>query len=367
MSRQLHASNKKYLTFSIRITTLILLIVTISLAYILRPAMDHRLETATSPQPYETMLALKHPSAETSSSIVDQSVPTTGCGDPLTLKRGVSNGVLMTSADQLRNYFVYIPSSYNNSIPHAVVMDFHGYGANAHIQEATSQFDPVANSNDFIVVYPDGSVGTTGKQGWDTGLHPGIKANDTLFVSNMLNQLQSNLCVQPTQIYATGLSNGGGFVNLLACDMSDRIAAFAPVSGSYVTPPQDCHVKRPVSILEFHGTADTVNPYNGDPAKREPPVTKWLDGWVNTDGCSTVPTTAPVNSQTTAYTWSGCDNQASIIHYKIAGGQHVWPDELFNQVTDGQTKTVNAATVIWHFFATHSLTPVTASLNVRKT
>jgi polyhydroxybutyrate depolymerase len=65
--------------------------------------------------------------------------------------------------------------------------------------------------------------------------------NDILFVSDLLTHLQGMLCIDPYHIYAPGFSNGGGMTNLLACRLAERIAAFAPVSGSYPPVPGGCH------------------------------------------------------------------------------------------------------------------------------
>jgi polyhydroxybutyrate depolymerase len=305
--------------------------------------------------PIEPTQKLKENSPEPSNTIIDQPVATTGCNQMSQLPSGTSTNVLVNSNNHPRLVRVYLPENYHNATQHALVLNFHGYGSNPRLQQLTSDFSPVSNDNNFIVAYPDGSMGRIGKRGWDTGLHKGITGDDTLFVSNLLNQLQSNFCIQPTKIYATGFSNGGGFVNLLACTMADRIAAFAPVSGSYVTPSKDCQPNRPVPIIEFHGTGDEVNPYNGDTAKHEPTVTSWLHGWVQRDGCNTTPKIQKVNDSTTSYSWTSCQAQAAVVHYKIDGGQHIWPTADFKQTTNGKLVSENAATVIWQFFVKHPL------------
>lgn len=72
------------------------------------------------------------------------------------------------------------------------------------------------------------------------------------------------------RIYATGLSNGGGFVATLACDEEDGgiFAAFAPVAGSFYTDvdetSEDCNPARsPLPILEIHGGVDDTTFYDG--------------------------------------------------------------------------------------------------------
>lgn len=299
--------------------------------------------------------SLKYTTTEPDNKILDQPLPSTGCGLPLVLKTGTATNIAMPSGKIQRLYRLYLPVHYTNTLQHPLLLNFHGYAANAYTQERISQFDPLANNNQFIVVYPNGTFDKFGLRGWNTGLHPSITANDVLFVSNLLNHLQSNFCINPAQIYATGFSNGGGFVNLLACKLSNRIAAFAPVSGSYVTPFKICTIKRPVPIIEFHGTADKTVPYNGDLFTKEFSVLNWIDDWIKQDECLKKPTILYQSTKIVAYTWPDCKSQAAIVHYKIINEPHVWPRILFPQTVNGQTQYVNAATIIWNFFSQHPL------------
>ncbi|GAO18233.1 hypothetical protein UVI_02022980 [Ustilaginoidea virens] len=77
----------------------------------------------------------------------------------------------------------------------------------------------------------------------------------------------SDYCVKESRVYATGHSNGGGFVGTLACspDHGGQFAAFAPISGAFYTDVkgnQDCHPARsPLPMFEVHGTGDKTIPY----------------------------------------------------------------------------------------------------------
>jgi len=63
--------------------------------------------------------------------------------------------------------------------------------------------------------------------------------------------------------FPTGKSDSGGFAALLACEAADRFAAIAPVAGAFYPVSGGCRPVRPVSILEFHGTADSDVPITG--------------------------------------------------------------------------------------------------------
>ena len=228
------------------------------------------------------------PSPET--TVITTPISSAGCGKPAPTPPGSSVYETVFSGGLKRTYLLHVPSGYQANSSEAVVLNFHGHGSNAVQQERRSGMSLLADQQGFIAVYPQGVVGPDGQTGWDTGALERPQVNDVLFVSDLLNHLQGILCIDPLRIYATGFSNGGGMTNVLACTLAGRLAAFAPVSGSYPPYPGGCHPVRPVPILEFHGTADPIVPYNGSARKRYPPILTWLQGWATRDGCTRGPT-----------------------------------------------------------------------------
>jgi polyhydroxybutyrate depolymerase len=102
--------------------------------------------------------------------------------------------------------------------------------------------------------------------------------DDVAFTRGMLDRLEADLCVDPRRVFATGMSNGGFMSHRLACEMSDRIAAVAPVSG--VNTLATCTPTRAVSVLDFHGTADPTVPYAGGTEFHWPSVEQSTSGWI---------------------------------------------------------------------------------------
>lgn len=93
---------------------------------------------------------------------------------------------------------------------------------------------------------------------------------DLQFVQDLVADVQSNNSIDASRIYATGLSNGAGFVGTLACsDVGGLFAAFAPVAGSFYTDSDfsdssSCKPARsPLPILEIHGGSDKTVYYGG--------------------------------------------------------------------------------------------------------
>lgn len=137
-----------------------------------------------------------------------------------------------------------------------LVNNLHGFTPNAAEQERLSGMSAKADEVGFIVVYPE-ALGNS--QAWHVG--PGAQgAADVEFIRDLIRHLKSQWSIDPGRIYATGISNGGGMVHRLACDLSDVIAAIAPVSGAYLFS-KSCQPTWPVPVVAFHGTADQIVPY----------------------------------------------------------------------------------------------------------
>ncbi len=300
------------------------------------------------------------PSPET--TIITTPITSTGCGKPAPTPPGSSVNETILSGGLTRTYLLHVPSGYQAHSSEAVVLNFHGHGSNAMQQERRSGMSLLADQQGFLVIYPQGVVGPDGRTGWATGARGRLQVNDVLFVSDLLNHLQSVLCIDPLRIYATGFSNGGGMTNVLACTLAGRLAAFAPVSGSYPPYPGGCHPVRPVPLLEFHGTADRVVPYNGSERHQFPPILAWLEGWATRDGCTMGSTVFYTQENVTGLEWTHCRGNATVVDFRIQGEGHRWPSVRFNisfNVSGGTTgttvKALSASALIWSFFQQHPL------------
>src|SRR5690606_31858506 len=98
-----------------------------------------------------------------------------------------------------------------------------------------------------------------------------------------VEQVQQQVCVDPDRIYATGMSNGGHMSHRLACEAADVFAAVAPVAGS-MTVTGNCTPAEPISVLHFHGTSDSIVPYDGYPLVM-PGAQETMKGWAARSGC----------------------------------------------------------------------------------
>ncbi|MGH9120421.1 MAG: alpha/beta hydrolase family esterase, partial [Acidimicrobiales bacterium] len=164
---------------------------------------------------------------------------------------------------------VHIPPT-KGSADLPLVLSLHGSGNTAHGQEVFTGMDTTSDAGGFIVAYPQALI-PVGTSGFDWNV-PGASLaggapvpknapDDMTFIVTLVGILEQRYCVDPTRVYATGFSGGARLLSALACDESTVFAAVAPVSG--LRRPTPCPTARPVPMISFHGTDDTIDPYMG--------------------------------------------------------------------------------------------------------
>ena len=246
---------------------------------------------------------------------------------------------------------VHLPSGYQPSQPTPVVLNFHGYSSNASQQALVSRMIAKSDAEGFIVVHASG-IGAL--KSWNGGVCCGVAAqqnvDDVAFVAELLNQLEARVCVDRARVFSTGLSNGGFLSHRLACELSDRIAAIAPVAG--VLGIANCTPSRAVPVVHFHGTADNVVPYNGNPAINYGAVSDTIEFWTAQNHCSGEQTVFN-QGDATCVAATGCDADASVTLCTISGGGHNWPGGI-PFPGGGKTSTdISATDFMWDFFVAH--------------
>jgi polyhydroxybutyrate depolymerase len=216
--------------------------------------------------------------------------------------------------------------------------------------DATSGFSELADRRGFVAVYPQG-LGDPGRASWaiEGRINDGV--DDLRYTTDLLDDLQRRLCVDPARIYAGGFSAGGGMANWLACELAGRIAAFVTISGGFSTEPGGCHPSRPASILDLHNTGDPIVPYAGSPPSndspfRVPSVPTWLAGWAQRDGCDPDYDEFFGSRTVTGMRWSGCRGGAEVVAYRIAAAMHAAPRTVAGKPV---------ASLVWDFLSAHRL------------
>ena len=164
-----------------------------------------------------------------------------------------------------RSYIVHVPPKYDPKKPTPVVLAFHGAMTNAPIMALSSGLSTKADEAGFIVVFPNGTGKGNPLLVWNSGgfnkQYAERLPDDVAFVRAILDELPKLVNVDPKRVYATGISNGGMMCYRLAAELSQRIAAIAPVAGTISV--EKSRPQRPVPVMHFHGTEDRLVPFNG--------------------------------------------------------------------------------------------------------
>ena len=182
--------------------------------------------------------------------------------------QGDTLSLSLSSGDSTRTYLLYVPASYDGSEEWPLVINYHGFTNSSQFQMALSDMNAVADTGQFLVAYPQGLLvdnpfnGQTAP-GWN--IFGELSVNDDIaFTSDLIDHIAADYAVDLSRVYATGWSMGANMSYDLACRLDDRIAAIAPVANQMSEIQiATCTADRPMPILQMHGTADPIVPYQG--------------------------------------------------------------------------------------------------------
>jgi polyhydroxybutyrate depolymerase len=262
---------------------------------------------------------------------------------------------------QNRNYRLRLPANHDKNIPIPLVFNMHGFTSNATQQELYSAMNAVADTARFAVCYPNG-IGNA----WNVGWNFGSTADDVGFISALIDRFHLDYGIDKSAVYACGMSNGGFMSYRLACELNDRIAAIASVTGSMVQEAVDvCKPGKAIPIMEIHGTADQTVNYNGTPnvSVAIPLILKF---WQENNGCDADPTITLMpntnlsdNTTTEKWTYTNCTDDKKVIHLKVINGAHTWPGAPLNLGATSQD--FKASVEIWNFFKQYKINTISAA------
>lgn len=270
----------------------------------------------------------------------------------------------ITVGGRVRSYLLHVPPSPNRGRPMPVVIVLHGGGGSAETIARTSGFNDKADEERFVVIYPNGTGRLRDRLlTWNSGNCCGYahenNVDDVSFIRSLIGQVQKELNVDGRRIFVTGFSNGGMMSYRLACELSDKIAAIAPVAGALNY--EKCDPARPVSLVAFHGTADDHVLYEGgEPSRRvdrnprvDSSVAEAISYWVKRNRCAD---SAEKERQGSVLieSYAGCRAGTGVRLYTLEGQGHAWPGgEAWARWLDKPTTAVKATDAMWEFFSSH--------------
>jgi polyhydroxybutyrate depolymerase len=257
----------------------------------------------------------------------------------------------LTVRGRPRVYHLHVPPGAGRR-PLAAVINLHGLGSNASEQDSLSGMKELADKEGFFVLSPEGTgAGQSFNGGTCCGVALSQGIDDVGFVRAMLDDVSRDYRIDPKRIFATGMSNGGFMAHRLACELSDRIAAIAPVAG--VLGVAVCKPTRSVSILQFHGTADALVQFGGGGLALFPPVEAVMQGWAERDGCKKERELVDRVQDVTCERYQGCPSGVDVELCRVDGGGHTWPGGPPVPRLGKTTTAISATERMWQFFKAH--------------
>lgn len=269
-----------------------------------------------------------------------------------------------------RSYILHVPPQLEPRP--ALVLNFHGGGGHAAAHQKYARMDALADREGFLVVYPEGTGPLEAQlHTWNAGGCCGSAVRDNVddvgYVRKLLLDLSRRQAYDPARVYVTGLSNGAMMAYRLAAELSDRIAAIAPVAG--VIAVDRFPTARPVPVMHIHSVDDQRALYVGGLGPPFPmtnmrvmhmSVDVALADWSKENGC-----TGAMESRdkkewkghtATLLAYPGC--RAEVLLWKLTGAGHVWPGgepDYFPKLLGPGSAVIDANLEMWRFFSRHKL------------
>lgn len=254
-----------------------------------------------------------------------------------------------------RDYILHIPPQYNGSDSLPLVIALHGGGKNAEWVRDCSDLSTKADEEGFFVCYPNGTQsGAEGENNWNAGPNLGVFADDVSFISALIDTLATKYKVDTLRVYVTGLSAGSMMTNRLACELSGKIAAAAPIAGPLYIPWNSCQPERLISIIYFHARNDGSMPYYG--ASWVASADSNCTAWAERLGCDIGPDTFYNDSGALRQTWARSDDSCEVVFWTTEDGGHSWPGGYpYEPGADQPSDDIDANDLMWKFFQAHPI------------
>jgi polyhydroxybutyrate depolymerase len=262
------------------------------------------------------------------------------------------SGITIEHGGLNRTYDLFIPNGIGSQ-PLPLVLDLHPFESDSTEHRIRySPFDQLANTEDFLVAFPQGVGGVWNFQ---TG-SPG--ADDVDFLRAVVADVNDHHSVDNARIYATGFSQGGGMVNRLACDAADLFAAFSTMAGPVDVGTQgNCNPVRAIPFLSFHGTNDPVVPYEGGPITgvgvnlNVLSAADTFEFWRSRNACAGPVNRATLGPDSFCDSDMNCANDTRVDMCTVLGAGF----DLFAHIIYNNSDSLNLAQISWEFFERYTV------------
>ncbi|HEX9833436.1 MAG TPA: PHB depolymerase family esterase [Mycobacterium sp.] len=227
-----------------------------------------------------------------------------------------------------RSYLVHVPPGLEQ--PNGLVINLHGAGMTPAAQAAMTNYNAVADQHGYVVVYPEG-IDLSWADGRGASVPDRQGIDDVGFLVAIADRLTQDFGIDRGRVFATGMSAGAFMATRLACSRADVLSAVATVAGT-LGSAFPCSPSQPVSVMNIHGTADNVVPFNGGPmvgrggASDIVAAPVMAQRWRELDGCPGAPVEDSPAPRVHRFTSAGCADGTEVAFVQIDGGGHTWLD-----------------------------------------
>lgn len=272
-----------------------------------------------------------------------------------------------------RSYLVHAPARVQAQVqPVPLVVVLHGFGGDGANVLSQGRWVEKADAEGFLVVAPEGLPEDPdrparffgNRRSWNAGPATGSPAeargtDDVGFIAAVIAQVRREQRVDPRRIYVTGFSNGAGMAFRVGAELSDVVAAIAPVANGLLVPVAT--LRQPVSLMLVWGRDDPLNPIGGGVVSRDgrpftrPSAEASWRRWSALLHCRDMASfDRPVRSVMRRVA-RGCASGSEAVLVEIDDLGHQWPGGrvVLRLVAGRGSDVFDATAAIWEFFRSH--------------
>ena len=265
---------------------------------------------------------------------IDDDSPDDDDDDDLPVFEPIEGGEFEVVED--RPATVFVPPSYDPTVPMPFVLLLHGYGVTGAQMIQFVDFANVSEDNEFMFASPSGNTDSGGAPFWNatnaccdfeqTGV------DDSAYLRAIVDEARTIANIDPARIFVLGHSNGGFMALRLACDHSDVFSAVVSIAGA-ASSNEGCAASEGIAVLQVHGTADETVLYDGGqlaPGLGYPSAQQTVSTWVDRNACDptaidggTIDIETIVGAETSIARYEGCEEGGAVELWTVEAGTHV--------------------------------------------
>ena len=269
-----------------------------------------------------------------------------------------------------RDYWVYVPPSYNASNPASLVVTLHGMGDNDTNFRAVG-FNLIADTANFLVLVPNAVPFNStnllvqavigGSRTWNSGagvniplvgdVFPNSEINDVGFINAMVDATLNEYTVNQKRVYICGFSKGGFMTQRMALESNSRFAAFATAAGTFGSSITNPNPGRGIPLAHFNGTTDEKVNWQANNPLFQMTVDSMINFWVDHNNCDITPVhTLLPDTQNDGFTvehdvYGNGDDGSVLEVFKVNGAGHIWLDS---------NNDISYTKEMWKFFSRYT-------------